>query len=305
MKNKVLNIIVISFIIASLLGAVVWTCIRYCYYTRYSLCKETYDVSKKEDSDEITVMSFNIRCYTFDDKFKKSFFYRAPLIIKEMQENEPDIISFQEVQKLGYIFLKEHLIGYTFIEGFRGGSDNEGAVIAIRSDRFTIQDKGIFWLSDTPDVPSMGWDAACIRIATYVCATDTVTNKKYTIVDTHLDHIGKLARINGIGVIFDRLGDKISEGSFMLMGDMNDFVGSATYNYALSRNLNDAQIVASEKYLGPGATYHAYGRIINNARIYYFFTSYDITVNSYKVIDKTYNGVYSSDHFPILMKIAQ
>ncbi|MBO4695494.1 MAG: endonuclease/exonuclease/phosphatase family protein [Clostridia bacterium] len=305
MKTKVLNIIIICFLIASLLGAVVWTCVRYCYYSRYTLCKENYDVSKKADSNEITVMSFNIRCFTFDDLFKKSFFYRSPLIIKEMQENEPDIISFQEVQIIGYEFLKQHLQGYTFIDGFREGSENEGAIIAIRSDRFTIVDSGRFWLSETPDVQSYGWDAACIRVATYAYVTDTVTNKKYTIVDTHLDHVGEEARIKGIGVILDRLGDKIAQGSFMLMGDMNDFVGSDTYEYALSQGLNDAQLVAGETYLGPGATYHSYGKILNNARIDFFFISNDITVNSYKVVDKTYGGVYSSDHFPILMKIAQ
>ena len=295
--KKILYILTSLAIVLSVLAAFIFTMYHHSLYYKLGTCKEYYDVSKKADSDEITVMSFNIHGFTTADRKEKSYYTRAPLMIKLIKENEPDIINFQETGNFEELFFKAHLLGYTFI------NSKSGLVTAFRNDRFSLLEYGKFWLSDTPDVESFGWDAACIRTALYSYILDNKTNKTYTITNTHLDHVGEQARINGIKLILEKM-ESLSSGTMILCGDMNDFVGGEMYEEA-TKTLNDAQLVAKDTYLGPGATYHSYGRILKNARIDYFFLTPDIEINSYIVIDRTFDGIYPSDHFPILMKIAQ
>ena len=248
-------------------------------------------------------MSMNIRGFTFDDKLKKSFYYRSPLLMKVIKEAEPDIIGFQEMGPFEYDFFSSHMSGYTFIQGYatEGGG---GVVTAIRSDRFEIVDTGKFWLSETPDVESGSWDTACLRVALYANIIDKKTNSSYIITNTHLDHVSEEARIKGMALILNRM-EALDASKMIIFGDINDFVFGEMYESVMDYGLNDAQLVASKTYLGPGATYHSYGRILNNARIDFFFLTPNITVNSYRVIDTTFDGVYYSDHFSILMKIAE
>lgn len=57
-----------------------------------------------------------------------------------------------------------------------------------------FRDGGTWWLSQTPDVPSVGWDAKYPRTATWVLLRDTRNGKDFYFVNTHLDHKGVDAR---------------------------------------------------------------------------------------------------------------
>ncbi len=272
------------------------------YIPRYLFDPKKFDISEKPITDELTIMSFNVRGFTTSDWYKQSYFYRAPLQRKVIEENAPDIIGFQEATDVSVFYLKRHLKGYSFIIRTVDFEEKETSMyLAFRADRFEQVADGCFWLSETPDVPSRSWDTACVRCANYLTLRDKQTGKAFTVVNTHLDHVSELARRNGMQVILDKM-TTLGVTSFVLMGDMNCPAGSAAYDKALDFGLKDASMIADDAYYGVGATYHGYGEYLYYPAIDFFFVTPDFSVNKYWVFDKLYDDVYPSDHFPIIMK---
>ena len=296
--KKLFKILFSIIIVLVVIGIVV--IILYCPYAGpYSLNKETFDISEKEITDDITIMSYNIRYFAFNDFFKKTWFYRANLVLAVIAEQQPDVIGFQEVQPIHEKFLKEHLKGYEFIVAYRtGGPNREGAMIAYRKDRFTSEKQGMFWLSETPEVKSKDWGSSIYRVAVYSQLKDSKTGKTVTALDTHLDNASEEARREGIRVIIEQVEARGLQNP-ILFGDMNDWEESLMYEMAMDSGYLDALKIADTSYVGSGATYQDYGKDLDHKRIDYFFVKDTVHINSYKVIDKTFDGVYPSDHFPI------
>ncbi len=278
--------------------------VLYCFYAApYSTNKDVFDISKKEIKEDVTVMSFNIRYFAHDDFFKKSWFYRAPLVVNNVKQEQPDVIGFQEVQPIHEKYLREHLDGYEFIVAYRTKLDpKEGMLLAYRKDRFTAEKEGMFWVSETPEKMSKDWGSASYRVAAYAKLLDKKTNKYVSIIDTHLDNASDKAREEGIRVLINQV-NSLELVNPILLGDMNDWDDSIMYKYAVNHGYVDSFKVADTFYIGTGATYQAYGKKLNHRRIDYFFINPSIHVNDYHVVDKLYDGVYPSDHFPIIINI--
>lgn len=278
--------------------------VLYCFYAApYFMNKDVFDISKKEIKEDVTIMSFNIRYFAHDDFFKKSWFYRAPLVVNNVKQEQPDVIGFQEVQPIHEKYLRAHLDGYEFIVAYRTKLDpKEGMLLAYRKDRFTAEKEGMFWVSETPEKMSKDWGSASYRVAAYAKLLDKKTNKYVSIIDTHLDNASDKAREEGIRVLIKQV-NSLELVNPILLGDMNDFDDSIMYKYATEHGYVDAFKVADTFYIGTGATYQAYGKKLNHKRIDYFFLDPSIHVNDYHVVDKLYDGVYPSDHFPIVINI--
>ena len=159
----------------------------------------------------------------------------------------------------------------------------------------------MFWLSDTPEVQSKNDDSEFPRIAGYVVLKEKATGKKYTFFDTHLDNKGDDARVNQLNVILDQA-KTIAKGTIVLFGDMNDFEDSPMYE-AATNALDDALFTAEKTSVGTGATYQAYGKDLDHKRIDYFFLTKGTVVSEFTVDTTTFDGVYPSDHFPLVIKI--
>ena len=76
------------------------------YVPHYFLTDATVAISD-EVTDTITVMSTNVRFYNPLDVFKRSWFYRASLIVDDVNSVKPDIIGFQEATVIHYNYLTE------------------------------------------------------------------------------------------------------------------------------------------------------------------------------------------------------
>jgi len=300
-SSKIVLSILVVLLVAVLSVAVVF----FFYSPRYVFSKKTYDVGNKEITQDITVMSFNVRCVAPKDLFKKSWFYRADLVIETISSNSPDVIGFQEVTPMHEKFLKKHLSGYSFNVAYRTAKGvKEGVMIAYRNDRFTCLDEGRFWLSETPEVESKSWDTAFPRVLNYVKLSDKKTGKNISVLDTHLDHVSAEARSESMKVIMER-SKTLDLGSYILMGDMNDYPSAPMYKTAIDGGLVDALLIAQKSYVSGGSTFHGFGKYLTGDRIDYFFLTPDFTVSDYKVVDVDYNGVYPSDHFPLVINITQ
>ena len=254
-------------------------------------------VAAEQSEGEIRVMSCNLRCITPLDPGKKSWFYRADLIVNNIEKENPGIIGFQEATKLQYKYMCDTLAGYDSVIEFRDNSIiSEGCPIFYRTDLYELVDKGSFWLSETPDVMSKDWDAACYRICSYVILKEKASGKDFVVFNTHLDHVSDEARINGIGVVLDKI-EQFGSLPSMIMGDFNAAEGSQTYESATEHFL-DAKYQTENTM--ESCTYEGYGDSLGGKAIDHLMISKTgLEVKSYKVVTDIYDGVYPSDHFQL------
>lgn len=272
------------------------------YYPKYQENKAEYEITVPVQGNTLRVMSCNVRCINPMDLGKKTWFYRADLVIKNIVNNAPGIIGFQEVTKWQYQYLCDSLPQYDSTITYRDTAFNsEGCPVFYNTELYALIDQGTFWLSETPDVMSKGWGAANYRVCGYSVLEIRETGTKFVIFNTHLDHISEAARINGIKLVLEKTKEFGSYPS-VLMGDFNAHVGSTTYNAAVE--IFDDAALMTDNSMPDSCTYHNYGLQLNDGRIDYFMISKDtFNVNEYKVITDTYDGVYPSDHFPIFTEL--
>ena len=269
------------------------------YYPHYKAEKKPAQFTDIKEVDEpIRVMSANLRCINPQDTGKKSWFYRADLIIKNIENNKPSIIGFQEATKWQYAYLKDCLTDFDSVITYRDESTfSEGCPIVYRTDMYDLVDKGSFWLSETPEVMSKDWNSKCYRICSYVILKEKSTEQEFVVFTTPLDHVSDEARINGIGVVLDKISQFGSLPS-MIMGDFNAEEGSVTYEN-VTKDFLDARYQVDNAV--DSCTYQNFGEELDRNRIDYFMISKTgINVKSYKVVTDTFDGVYPSDHFPLL-----
>lgn len=266
-----------------------------CILSLFAGCTEKEIVRKDvlTDEDSIRIMSFNIRC----GEYKK----RKNIVPQLILEYAPDTVGIQECTYEWYIQLTEKLPEYEFIGVGRdsGGLDeNCGEISAVlfRKDKYTLVESDTFWVSETPDEVSYGWDAACRRICTWVILKNNETGEEFAHVNTHLDHEGELARVNGSKMVANHA--MTFDMPTVLTGDFNFKKETDLYNGIIATGLRDTQDLAENTM--NGKTYHAYEGGEEGKPIDFIFVNDGITsVSTYKIVRDKYGRKYSSDHYPI------
>lgn len=279
--------------IPGVLVAMLW------YFPRYLIRKEPVQIQPVGEG--ITLMSCNVRCLTPMDLGKRSWFYRADLLLSDIAAQAPGIIGFQEATKWQYAYLADCLQGYGSVITYRDDARNaEGCPIFYNESMYTLKDKGSFWLSETPDVMSKDWGAAFCRVCSYVILTDKATGRDFVVFNTHLDHVSDEARINGIGVVLDKIA-QFGNLPAVIMGDFNALEGSQTYLSATEHFL-DAQYAAACSC--KSHTFQNWGDPNSFNRIDYFMISKTgFTADRYDVVQPVHGGKYVSDHCPIVLHL--
>ncbi len=154
----------------------------------------------------------------------------------------------------------------------------------------------------------MGWDAACKRVATWAVLKDKTTGKEFIAINTHLDHIGVVARKEGGDLMLNRAMELGKDLPVMLTGDFNVTPDSETVKNITDTTkefyLVDSKSIAA-KTEGTDWTFHDFGRLPVEERVLidYVFVSKDVTVNDYKVLPDKLNDIFVSDHTPVVVKI--
>lgn len=274
----------------------------YWYYPHYKEMKKEIAIQEIYRENELRVMSCNVRCISPTDLGKKSWFYRADLIMQGIEKEQPSVIGFQETTKWQYSYLCDTLSSYDSVITYRDDAFNsEGCPIFYRSDIYTLIDKGSFWLSETPDVMSKSWGAQFNRVCSYVILKDNATGTEFVVFNTHLSHVSDEARINGIQVVLDKIAEFGSKPA-VLMGDLNTKEDSETYK-SVTKNFYDTKYQTTNTMTS--CTYQDWGEQLDRECIdYVMISKQGLKVNSYKVVTDTYDGVYSSDHFPLSVSIS-
>ena len=298
--KKTIKRIALGLVSLILAAVIAGGCIVFGYYPHYRSMKKQYDVSGAltADKDEIRVMSCNLRCINPLDTGKKSWFYRADLIMKNIENAAPGIIGFQEATKWQYKYLTESLPGYDSVITYRDKAVNsEGCPVFYNTELYSLIDKGSFWLSETPGKMSRDWGAACYRICSYTILKAKDTGFELIVFNTHLDHVSEEARINGIKLVLEKA-KEYGDRPLVLMGDLN--AGVDTPTYAAATEIFDDAALMTQDTDTESCTYQGFGAYLDRGRIDYFMISKQgLEVLKYNVIKDTYDGVYPSDHFPV------
>ena len=248
---------------------------------------------------QLKVVSYNIRLGVADDG-PNSWDIRkdaSPAMIKDIA---PDIFGLQEAYRFQVDYMKETCPEYGAIGVGRedGVEEGEHMEIFYRKDRFELEDWGTFWLSETPEVPSMGWDAACMRTATWCRLKALRGGRRFYYVNTHLDHVGKLARRNGLSLIVDRIGSINPEGyPMVLTGDLNVVPTDSCLLSLEGRMLSARETAEVSDTLG---SYNAWGYGRAEQIDYIYYSGFRKALSFRTVTDTFASRPFISDHYPVM-----
>lgn len=245
----------------------------------------------------VKVISFNVRVGTGDNNTVNAWDIRKKAVPVLLTKENPTVFGVQEALKAQMDYMKENLPDYDAVGVGRDDGKEKGEYMSIfyKKDVVTLEEWGTFWLSQTPDIPSKGWDATYYRTATWAIFTVKATGKKFFYMNTHLDHIAQLARKNSILLICDKIAQLNPEGyPAILTADFNSPTTDAIFD-PLKLVMKDARATAPvTDNLG---TFNGWGA--SNSVIDHIFYS-GFGIESYRTIRDVYLGVqYVSDHYPI------
>lgn len=259
---------------------------------------------------ELNVMTFNIRLDAAVDSLN-NWQYRKDVAAQIVQQYDVDILGTQEVLPNQLKDLLDRLPEYAAVGLGRdnGGTQGEHSSLFFKKSRFRASDFGTFWLSDTPDVPSKGWDGAYPRIASWAILEDLVSKQSVFAINTHLDHIGVEARIRGVELILKKA-EILAKGlPIILTGDFNSTPDSEIIRSINTMGQKNALVnsrLAAAKVKDNVGTFHDFGRLALDELQYidYIFVSDSFKVNYYEVVPDKLHDIYLSDHNPVFARIA-
>jgi len=257
-------------------------------------------------AQELTVGSYNLR-YDNAGDVGNLWIDRAPVVANLLRFHDFDIFGTQEALKNQLDDINKALPAYARYGLGRddGKEKGEHSAIFYKKDKFKLLRKGDFWLSQTPDKPSLGWDATCCnRIATWVYLQDLSTNKKFYFFNVHYDHQGMEARRESSKLLLRKIKEIAGKEPVVLTGDLNGDHNSEWYQtLANSDLLKDTYQQVSHPYAS-NSSFNAFGKQLDKTEIIdHVFVTDQFKVSKWGILTDTYHGKFPSDHFPILVKL--
>lgn len=275
---------------------------RKLFLTALSLLLLLAGCTSQEKKMDVRWATFNIRYDNPADSLN-NWKYRKDRVCQFIHDQQIDIFGAQEVLHNQFLDLKGGLPEY---EGIGVGRDDgrtagEYAAIFYRRDKFDVLDSNTFWLSETPDsVGRMGWDAVCVRIATWAKLQDKATGKIFMAVNTHFDHVGTEARRQSALLIIRKIKEIVGDRPAIVTGDFNVNDASEAYQTITTNEfvMRDAYKTAESRE-GVGYTFHDFARLTDAERekIDFIFVTPQIRVLS-TFIPQEVPDALLSDHNP-------
>ncbi|CAH8293763.1 endonuclease/exonuclease/phosphatase family metal-dependent hydrolase [Mariniflexile fucanivorans] len=255
-------------------------------------------------SQNFSAMTYNIRLDVESDG-ENAWTHRKGFLTSQVLFFSPDILGVQEAKPNQMADLKTLLKTYQVIGlGRDGGSEGEHSSIFYNTKKFKVEKENTFWLSETPEKVSTGWDAALPRICTYGLFTDLKTSKKVWVFNTHLDHVGEQSKLNAIKLIQKKMAEVNTKNyPVILMGDFN-----VEPNSLLIKNLSESMLnteTVAELTFGPNGTFNGFkfNEPVTRKIDYIFISKTDnLKVNKQAVLSDSDDLKYPSDHFPVYVE---
>lgn len=259
-------------------------------------------------------MTFNVRGAHFNDGANR-WPARADLNIATIRKHAPDLIGFQEVHPTNLDAYREHLTGYEYLIGphYNDAEPYQHPTIAWNRERLRLLESGGFWLSLTPDCHSRAWDTACTRAATWARLEWIEGGLTLLHLNTHLDHISEMARMEGARMIVRQLQRLAQDGEPVIVtGDFNCPPTSVAHQIFEQHGFVDTYTAAGHAAATP--TFHgfrgpAYVPDAQDADRIDWILLYDpfqrLHVSACEIIYDAAPPLYPSDHYPVMATFEQ
>lgn len=259
---------------------------------------------------KLKIMSFNLRVEATIDGINH-LNNRKAKILDVIANESPDLIGFQEARDGTRAWLRDTLSDYVVVGcGRLADYKGESAPLAFRKDKFEMVSMETFWLSSTPNVPASRYAGSdqsdCARIATAVVLKPIEFDSLMLFVNTHTDHEGAISRTLASAQLLEYMSKKGLP--CVLTGDFNAFPESTEIKMITS----SPNFPMADATCEIDSTFHAFGQILTDqhyidkfggksVKIDYVFTNMPTTPGeSYAVEDKHEDGIYISDHQPVV-----
>lgn len=221
---------------------------------------------------------------------------RADAAIEAIRQNTLDIIGTQELTPKTKDYLESKLNEYIFVGDSRGsfGISDEYNCILLKRAEFELLNTETYSLSNNIykrggkflfDIfPRIGTIAHVVH-----------ENQKYLIINTHLDNLFGYNRKLQLEVLSEIIKlEKTDDEEIIIMGDFNMYLKGDLKKFQKSNKLVNAVP------LNLGSSFR---KLKRKAPIDYIFVSEDLEVEKTKYDENEYNGIYPSDHYPVITKL--
>ena len=254
----------------------------------------------------INVMSYNIRS---DNGLQKkdgtnSWEFRWKASVDVINDIKPDVIGLQELTSFQILALKEFCPGYQMKGVGRDDGKKKGEFASLMYNTATISlvKWGTFWLSETPDKPTVGWDAKYPRTATWAIFKCRKNGKKFLMLNTHLDHKGVKAREEGLRLVCQKA-DELNKDKLpvVVTGDFNIKPDDPAFVGMEGSGLEDVRVKADMT--DQQGSFHGWGK--ESKIIDYIFVKGFSAIPMFRTLTEKYPDEagephFVSDHFPII-----
>ena len=255
----------------------------------------------------LRVMTFNIRTATDADGANR-WDQRRDAMAAMLADRRPDVIGVQEARRGQIDDLMSRIEGYAWVgDGRDGAGKGEFCPIFFDRRRFDLREHGTFWLSEQPEAPSKGWDGAFPRIATWATLRDKRSGREFVMLNTHLDHRGEQARVEGARLIVSQMNQLSNGRPIIVTGDLNARPDSDVYR-VMADTLRDARRARGAGHTGPTETYTGWldrPRTTTRpaATMDYILLSPSIGVRWTQTLPSDWGGRQLSDHRAVMADI--
>jgi endonuclease/exonuclease/phosphatase family metal-dependent hydrolase len=254
-------------------------------------------------------MTFNIR-YDEPRDGENAWANRKRKVADVIRFHKADIVGVQEALLSQLRDLESLLPDFEWCGVGRadGKESGEYSAILYRKSRFQLIETKTFWLSENPDVPgSKGWDAALPRIVTWAKFKDRASRKTFFHFNTHFDHRGDRARTESASLILKKIQEIAGSAPFVLTGDLNVRENSDAYRTLKTGTsklrLSDTRYVSTNGHFGGNSTFSAFKELEPGMTIDHIFVREGTIVSEHGTLSDRWDGLWASDHLPVLTEI--
>jgi len=250
------------------------------------------------------IMSYNIR-YNNPNDNENWWEYRKQEVIEMIKYYQPEILGIQEGLSSQVKYIDSTLTHYSFVGLGRDDGKEKGEFAAIFFDttKYKLIETKTFWLSQTPNEVSIGWDASMERICTYGAFLNKKTKDSIFIFNCHFDHIGKKSRNESSYLILEEIKNKgIEHERIAVIGDLNCLPDENPIKI-LNMELKDSYQVSQSQPYGPIGTFNSFNTVNEVTKRIDYIMVKNLSVKQYTAIDdRRKNNLWLSDHLPILIQ---
>lgn len=257
-------------------------------------------------AQDLSVLTYNIKYDNPSDSLN-NWDNRKEFLISQLNFFKPDVFGTQEALFNQLENIETGLDNYAYIGLGRDFGDKRGEFSAIfyNTNEVELRKENTFWLSETPDKPSKGWDAALNRICTYGLFRSRDEGKDFYVFNTHFDHMGDKARLESSKLILKKI-EEINTNNLpvVLMGDFNleeDKEGIQIIKSVLT----DTHEASGSNAFGPSGTFNGFefDKPVTRKIDYIFTTPDDFDILKSGILSDSKDCRYPSDHFPVYVEI--